>query len=667
MFADSPHRHDAPPGPSQLWGSSRAARANGGYGGSSLYDPIWDGWLLGSLIVAVVAVVLILVTGHLSALVFDGGWPRYRAGDIPRVLWGVVDRPGDPGRAWDPFNRGADPPGPVAWWATLAAIVGAGGTPVMWAHRARQRGRRYQTSHWAERHELSQLRVRSRCEGRLVVGTADRRPIAVEARHSLLVFGPSHSGKTTTTAIPAILGWPGPVVATTVKDDLITDTRGWRAGLGDVMVYDPADISAYAGSGWSPLAGVVDGASASKAAWEMSMATKSAIGSGVNLAKLWFTSAAKCFAPYLLAAAVSGRGMDDVARWVDAEERHEVLALLGATHRDAGLAHEATFRRDDKARSSLFQCMQLMTTAYLDPAVATSAATSDIVAARLLDGGSHTLYVSSPPKDQDRLRPLFATLVGQVIGAVYEHAAATRAPLVAPLLLVLDEAANIAPVDDLATIASTAASMGLQMVTVFQDLAQIRLRYEGAADTIVNNHRAKLLLPGASDLGTLELFSRLAGEEEVDRASVTTDGSGRRSATTAGQFRRLLPVEAARELESGHGVMIYGSLPAIRLRLRPWYKDRRLRTRARRTTAAHLAPSPAPSSPSAPGAPAPSPSPATTTARTAPRSAPASDGWAMNPRRPRPAARDAATTVVSVLDSARSRRDVRRRSTREPR
>jgi type IV secretory pathway TraG/TraD family ATPase VirD4 len=123
--------------------------------------------------------------------------------------------------------------------------------------------------------------------------------------------------------------------------------------------------------------------------------------------------------------------------------------------------------------------------------------------------------------------------------------------------------------------------MGLQLVTVFQDVAQIKGRYGDAAGTIVNNHRAKLFLPGISDLDTLDLTSRLVGEHETERDSVTRDISGRRSNTTASHWRRLLPPELARQLKDGEGVLLYGNLPSIRVRLRPWYRNRALRRRAK--------------------------------------------------------------------------------------
>jgi type IV secretion system protein VirD4 len=413
------------------------------------------------------------------------------------------------------------------------------------------------------------------------VGTALGRRVAVESRHSLLVFGPTQSGKTTALAVPAILEWPGPVVATSTKGDLLEDTIGWRRRLGRVQVFDPAGATRFAASGWSPLAGCATWRGATRTAWQLAMAGKAAVGGGMVVADFWFSSAAKSLAPYLHAAALAGLGMDDVARWIDREERREVLVHLGDTVPDAVLALEASFRRDDRARSSLFQVMQQTLGGYLEPEVAASARRSEIVAGDLFDGGAHTLYVTAPHHDQARLRPLFATLVAQVITGVYEATAARGEALDPPLLLVLDEAANIAPVEDLPTVASTAAALGLQVVTVFQDLAQVRDRYGQAAGTVVNNHRAKLILPGVSDLDTLELVSRLGGEHEVERDSITTDLGGRRSTTTASQWRRLLPLEVARQLRDGRGVLLYGNLPPVRLRLRPWYRNHRLRTRAR--------------------------------------------------------------------------------------
>ena len=557
--------------PSPWFGTTSAA---------TTVDPFWERFVLGAAIVLATVIGLILATGHLTALLLDGSWPRYELAEAPRLLSQVVAEPSDPARAWTEVAAvgGGRPAGPLVWWVTFVALAGLAGYAA-WTLGTYNRRRSGPAAAWARQGDLRRLRPRRRA-GSVTLGRTGRRSVALEARHSLLIWGPTQSGKTTSLAVPAILEWPGPVVATSTKGDLVADTIGWRSQLGDVHVYDPARSTTFQPAGWSPLAGCDTWAGATAAAWELAMAGKACLGSGMALADFWFPSAAKSLAPYLHAAACSRRDVGALLRWIDAEERDEVERILRMLHPDAALAHQATFKREDKSRSSLFQVMQQILAAYGDPAVAASAAHHDIDMDKLLDGGAHTLYVTAPLRDQKRFRPLFSTVIGQLLAAVYSHAARTGEPLDPPLLLVLDEAANIAPVEDLPEVASTAAALGLQLVTVFQDNAQIKRRYGDAAGTIVNNHRAKLLLPGVSDVETLELASRLAGDHEIDRHSSTTDATGRRSRTTAGQWRRLLPVELARTLEDGFGVLLYGNLPPIRLRLRPWYRTARLRRRA---------------------------------------------------------------------------------------
>ncbi|MGI8492279.1 MAG: TraM recognition domain-containing protein, partial [Acidimicrobiales bacterium] len=100
------------------------------------------------------------------------------------------------------------------------------------------------------------------------------------------------------------------------------------------------------------------------------------------------------------------------------------------------------------------------------------------------------------------------------------------------------------------------------------------------ARTIANNHRAKVVLSGISDLSTLDLLSGLAGEAAVRTDTMTSDlRDGRRSRSTAIAYRRLASSDELRRIEPGEGVLIYGHLSAARLALRPWYLDRSLRAR----------------------------------------------------------------------------------------
>ena len=112
--------------------------------------------------------------------------------------------------------------------------------------------------------------------------------------------------------------------------------------------------------------------------------------------------------------------------------------------------------------------------AYADPTVQECSREGELTANWLLDSTANTAYLCATVTDQARLRPLFVTLIDEITSEVYARAARTGQPIDPPLFVVLDEAANIAPLPDLDQLASTGAGQGLQLVTVVQDLEQMR-------------------------------------------------------------------------------------------------------------------------------------------------------------------------------------------------
>jgi type IV secretion system protein VirD4 len=427
--------------------------------------------------------------------------------------------------------------------------------------------------------------------------------VATEARHSVLVLGPTQSGKTTGLAIPAILEWEGPVVATSVKGDLVAGTLGWRSTQGSCWVYDPtssAPVSAR--HGWSPLSEAASWSGAQRvSSWLVeSTPTKT----GLTDSGFWYAAAGKLLAPLLLAASRSGATMTDVVAWTNLQDIEAAERALGdAGEIEAGVALFASAGRDERIRSSIYTTLETVLAPFEDPVVASSACRCDIQP-RLLLEGRNTLFLCGPAHEQARVQGVFAALVSSVIHAAVEAVHLHGRALDPPLLVVLDEAANIAPIRDLDTLASTAAGMGIQLVTVCQDLAQLATRYGvERARTIANNHRAKVVLSGIADVGTLDTMSGLAGEAAVREQTVTSDHrDGRRTTSSAVTYRRLAPADELRRIRPGEGVLVYGHLPPARLRLRPWYADRELRRRAEVEAPVDIAVT-APAGPGAPSAP----------------------------------------------------------------
>ena len=433
--------------------------------------------------------------------------------------------------------------------------------------RAATRGAR-----WARRRELRVLRVRP-CQpppGRLVLGTVPGvlRPtaLAAEPAQSVVIVGPTQSGKTTCLAIPAILAWPGPVVAASVKSDLLRNTRVPRAARGRVWCIDPTGSTGAPASYWSPLADCGQWPQAQRMASDL---CESARADGTTAdGEFWYATAAKLLAPFFFAAARDGRTMADVVRWVDTQEVGEVADILEAVGVPEALdAARASWCRDERTRSSVHTTAETV----LAPFAHQGHAPGSLFEPRHLLGGPHTLYLCAPAHDQRRLRGFFSAVTQHVLHYAFSLATRKGGPLDPPLLVVLDEAAHIAPLPELDGLAATCASHGIQLVTVWQDLAQVRARYGSRAPTVLNNHRAKLFLPGIADPHTLEYASVLVGDQEIHQPSVTRDPRGGRSTTSTAGTRRLLPPEELRCLGRGQSVLVYGTLPPARLQLRPWW------------------------------------------------------------------------------------------------
>jgi type IV secretion system protein VirD4 len=531
------------------------------------------------------------------------------AGELAGVLARLPGRLGDPGAAW-PRRARADLPDAPGCYVALALLAGAVSTATIAVVRMRPAlglGGRGAGARWAGAGELRPLRGagrgglsgrgvlggrggpggRSAAAGRLTLGRHRGRLLRAEHRHALIAFGPPQSGKSAGLAVPALLEWHGPAVASSIKTDLLSATVARRRELGEVFVFDPFGLATGTSTQtWSPLHTARTWDGALEVAWRLAAAGE-VDQKGVEGGDFWGIAAEQRLAPLLYAAAASDAGMDAVVRWAYGQGGRELEqtldVIVGSAGSEAELqgAHAAydavrAFEAQaDRTRSSIEATAQALLRAYRFGPVVQSARSCEITPDRLLDG-SCTLYLIGDAKASKLLRPIFLALLSEVVDRAYERATRNGGALERPLLLCLDEAGNVAPLPNLAEIASTAPSHNIQLISIFHDLAQARSRYGRQAETVVNSHRARMLLPGVADLDTLQYFAGLVGDEEARDATRTTGPDGY-SRSYARRRRPLIAPEALRQLPDRHALLLYGRLAPAQIRLRMWFEDRRLR------------------------------------------------------------------------------------------
>jgi type IV secretion system protein VirD4 len=542
------------------------------------------------------ATVLVWVVGQVAAVLFGAHhWLPVSLAEVAGVPFHLAKHPGDPRLAWPASVRGMLP-GPVGMYTVLvlvlvvpAALAGAVlGRRFRWDRRLREHG-----AQWATRWRLRRLIVLAPRPGRITLGRRGgwwgRLLLAVESCHSVLCFGPAGSFKTAGLVIPAVLEWDGPVITTSIKPDVLRATLRRRLALGEVWVYDPLGLSGVPAAQWTPLAHCGTYTQARKVARTLAEAADVS-GLREQDANYWTLLGAKLLGVLLFAAARSDRTMADVARWVDIQEQDEVTEALEQAGDPMALdAWSACRVRPDNTLGSVYGTAETLLDVFADPVIAASADGCDVDVDALLSG-PNTLYLYAPANEQGRLRPLFELLVSTIITRAEELAAHHHNGMLDPRLLVcLDEAGNCAALAKLPELATTARGQGIQLVTIWHDLGQLQHRYGRRATTVLNGHRAKLFLSGQADLDSLELASKLIGDQAVTHTSHTAAADGRSSSTASVSWRRMVPMEVLRQLRPREGVLLYGHLPPARVRLRAWFRNPRLRRLALRSAPAYPA------------------------------------------------------------------------------
>ncbi len=542
--------------------------------------------LLGAYLLPPLAIALParLAGANVEGLPYD--WPMtllrelidHRTGSRPWVWmgWGGAVRPG------------------VFWIALVLEMVPASLAALVAWRLARSTGSGVRkASHWARGLDLRRagLMLRRPRPLRLILGRLPslvwRGPfIAAEPGVSVLVFGPTGSGKSAGLCVPHILEWDGPVVAISVKNDLVVQTAGERQRRGRTDVFDPTGTTGFATCTWSPMTRCRSFDRAMRVGqWLVQgQGHGGPTGRGGNDAEWahWEDAAIRLVSTALYAGESLGLSITDALSWLDDGSGTKLGLALGAvTNRDPRALqwYQSVQERPERERGSCYSTSQRALRPYIERAVAASAVDPSFDPHRFLESDNDTLYLVAPQAEQERLSGVFASLVMTVMTDATDLAQSRpEGSLRRPLLVVLDECANTAPIRDLPQYLSTVRSMGITLVAIFQDLSQCEHRYGDLAGSIVNNARAVLFLSGSKDRKTLELLRDLAGRERTRR--YTTDSKGGNQVTF--EKEELLAMDIGRQLGPGRAVLLLDHLSPIALRLRNCYRDPDLRRRRRR-------------------------------------------------------------------------------------
>ena len=379
---------------------------------------------------------------------------------------------------------------------------------------------------------------------------------------STLVLGPPRSGKTSSLVIPNILLSEGPVVSTSTKPDVMRATASSRCCDGWAFLYDPSgEVDCPRNVervGWSPLTTALS--------WDAAVVTADAmVGASRLIASRsgehhWSERAGALLSTLLHAAAMNERSMPDVLHWIDRHNGAPALEILASVAGEDAPSTDllaGIVATDPREQSGIWSTASGVLAAYRTQGALQSTRTPPLDFEAFCDG-PNTLYICSTGRRQRQFAPLVVATIGDVRDAAYTRSRdERRGP---PVLLALDEVANIAPLPDLPAMVSEGAGQGLLVLACLQDLSQARGRWGPAAEGFLSLFGATVVLQGIADTATLRDISALAGDRDVPTTTLSrsVDRWGRiRPSTSVGWTRRArLPVDAVARGAPGRALVL---------------------------------------------------------------------------------------------------------------
>jgi type IV secretory pathway TraG/TraD family ATPase VirD4 len=399
------------------------------------------------------------------------------------------------------------------------------------------------------------------------------------------IMGP-RSGKTTCFAIPFVMEAPGNVLCTSNKSDILKATRGYREQLGKIWILDPQGITDERCTWyWNPITYVAAGlrngrddrdirAEALASRWAFSAGIKS---SGEGNSSYFTGEAKRLIMRLLLAASVLKRPVTDVVAWVNNTDDSTPVTAL----RQAGLTtHGNQLRKTMDLPSpqgpgvydTAAAIVSFLTYQSVIPWVTPGPGREEFSPEAFVDTHhTETLY-SLSREGIGSMGALVTSLTVAICEAAERRAEhSPRERLEVPLILVLDEIANVCKWEDLPTLYSHYGSRGIIPIAFLQSLEQGRNVWGDDGMSALVGQSTNVLIGAGTKSSTLSHFVvNMIGEDTFASFS-SSHGRGGTSHSVQTQRKNVMDVSDVTAISPGRALLITTGAHPVLLRTIPSY------------------------------------------------------------------------------------------------
>jgi type IV secretion system protein VirD4 len=475
----------------------------------------------------------------------------------------------------------------VATSGGILSIIAAFAMSV-WRAREAETAATYGSARWA-----SQLDIRgaglAAADG-VIIGRIETQYLRHDGPEHVLCFAPTRSGKGVGLVVPTLLTWPGSCIVHDIKGENWTQTAGFRAHHGRVLLFDPTNSGSAA---YNPLLEVRRGEWEVRDVQNVADVLVDPEGSLERRNHWEKTSHALLVGAILhVLYAEQDKTLAGVASFLSDPKRPIETTLrammttqhLGeaGTHPVIASAARELLNKSENERSGVLSTAMSFLGLYRDPVVAKVTRRCDWRIRDLIeDERPTTLYLVVPPSDISRTKPLVRLVLNQIGRRLTEDLQAKGRRH--RLLFMLDEFPALGRLDFFESALAFMAGYGLKSFLIAQSLNQIEKAY-GPNNAILDNCHVRVSF-ATNDERTAKRVSDALGTATELRAMKNYAGHrlspwlGHLMVSRQETARPLLTPGEVMQLPPDDELVLVSGVPPIRARKARYFEDPRLTER----------------------------------------------------------------------------------------
>ena len=306
----------------------------------------------------------------------------------------------------------------------------------------------------------------------------------------LMTFAPTGAGKTWTLAVPALLEYPGSVVAFDPKGELTCATAGQRQAMGqEIVILDPFGITGFGSASLNPMHLMLEAEPTLENAQSLAA---SIVNETTSPDPFWDISARHLVAQLLLYIVHESpkalRDLNELSFLLNQSLKDMHLTIRDMARSKASEvtsgAHALPLEADRTVACILATARRFAEIFRSD--VVKSATSKTSFSLDLLEGDAPvTIYIVLPPAYLRSHGGLVRVWMESLIARRVSKAAGSDCPI----LFLIDEAAQLGQMEFLMTSVTLLRSYGVRCWTFWQDPQQLQACYPTGWQTLFNNSR----------------------------------------------------------------------------------------------------------------------------------------------------------------------------------